>query len=103
MIWFSEIVPGGYKRTEHYVGSCHTLEEVQLLKKIAMSGYEASRSWYKEWDAQSNSYAGYTWKKEQKKKLYFGIKARGPRNGNYHVTPRANATHFDVYMYERHN
>lgn len=39
MIWVSETVPGGYKRTEHYVGSCHTLEEVQLLKKIAMSGY----------------------------------------------------------------
>jgi len=31
------------------------------------------------------------------------IRPRGPRNGNYHDTPKANATHFDIYcdQYER--
>jgi hypothetical protein len=26
------------------------------------------------------------------------IRARGPRDGNLHDTPRANATHFDLYV-----
>ena len=98
MIWFAPITEAGHERTSHYIGSCHDYKEAGLMKKIAKAGYEASRGWYREINSEGRC---LTWIKEKQKKMYFSIKPRGPRNGNYHVTPRSNATHFDVYMYER--
>ena len=94
MIWFAT------GRTGKYIGSCLTIDEAQVLKKSARNALEAARRY--EYLCGSDGKI-ISWEKEAKRKVYFGIKARGRRDGNYHVTPKANATHFDVYMYERNS
>jgi hypothetical protein len=94
MIWFAT------GRTGKYIGSCLTIDEAQILKKSARNALEAARRY--EYLCGRDGRAIF-YSKESKRKMYFTIKARGPRDGNYHVTPKANATHFDVYMYERNS